>query len=289
MSLALKPDEKATKGVRRVARKRLAQALRMLEVDHPLDDEAIHEARKHLTEVRSVLRLARHLLGRKSYRRENSALREAGRPLSGLRDAAVLMQTLDQLIARSGGRLSAREAQPLRAHLQRQRLKLRQQLQRGGCTSEVAESLSAVRKRARRWHARHEGWPSLVEGLQRIYCEGRQAMRASRPPQHSNEILHTWRKRAKSLRYALEFLQRRADSLAPVQRQAHQLASLLGRDHDLVVLDELARRCRALQSPATIAALRQCIERRRRQLQRRARALGRRLFSEPSRRLIDRV
>src|SRR5688572_14268100 len=62
-----------------------------------LTDEAIHTARKHLKRARANLRLLRDAIGKASYARENAALRDAARPLSGVRDAKVLLETCDTL------------------------------------------------------------------------------------------------------------------------------------------------------------------------------------------------
>ena len=51
------------------------------------------------------MRLARGALGDEAYRRENVAFREAGRRLAGVRDASVLIETLDTLEKVSGNDL----------------------------------------------------------------------------------------------------------------------------------------------------------------------------------------
>src|SRR5262245_7125172 len=60
--------------------------------------EGVHNARKQFKQLRGVLRMIRFGLGEKIYDRENTALRDAGRPLSEVRDADVMIETLDQLI-----------------------------------------------------------------------------------------------------------------------------------------------------------------------------------------------
>jgi len=61
-------------------------------------EEAIHEARKGLKKCRAVLRLARSSIG-PVYGEGNSQLRDIGRSLSEVRDAPVLVSTLDELVA----------------------------------------------------------------------------------------------------------------------------------------------------------------------------------------------
>src|SRR5580704_13345662 len=55
---------------------------------------SIHEIRKKLKRARAALRLLRDCLGKAVYRRENSLLRDAARPLTPVRDAKVLFETL---------------------------------------------------------------------------------------------------------------------------------------------------------------------------------------------------
>ena len=63
-------------------RRRIKSALQTL-VPKKSDDDSIHEARKELKKARATLRLLRDALGKKAYKRENTALRDAARPLSG--------------------------------------------------------------------------------------------------------------------------------------------------------------------------------------------------------------
>src|SRR5436305_14370843 len=64
-------------------------------------DERIHTARKHLKRARANLRLLRNTVREAAYTRENTALRDAARPLSSVRDAKVLVETLDALLDRT--------------------------------------------------------------------------------------------------------------------------------------------------------------------------------------------
>src|SRR5919201_4778965 len=82
-------------GLRRIARGRIDHAVDELrgETDSSAE-EAVHEARKDMKKLRAVLRLARDELGDEVYRRENECFRDAGRRLSGVRDADVMLETL---------------------------------------------------------------------------------------------------------------------------------------------------------------------------------------------------
>src|SRR5919109_184691 len=95
-------------GVRRIATEQLGSAIRRLS-DAEGDDraEAVHDARKSVKKARALLRLVRPGLDSSAYRAEMDALRDAGRLLSGTRNADVLLATIDTLAARYAGHLPA--------------------------------------------------------------------------------------------------------------------------------------------------------------------------------------
>src|SRR3954470_9303141 len=93
----LRAQEDAADGVRRIARGQTDLAIEHLDESSGDGAEAIHEARKAFKRLRALVRLSRDALGDEVYRRENAAFRAAGRRLSGVRDAAVMVETLDDV------------------------------------------------------------------------------------------------------------------------------------------------------------------------------------------------
>jgi CHAD domain-containing protein len=108
MAIGLRRSESGTQGLRRILREQIAKALEALG-GTTLSDEAVHSARKELKKARATLQLLRDALGDVVYKRENAALRDAARPLSEVRDAKVLLDTLVRLVERYGA--SARALQ----------------------------------------------------------------------------------------------------------------------------------------------------------------------------------
>ena len=94
----LKQDERVPAGVRRMAAAQLDKALEHLGCQDGKRDEHIHEARKATKRLRALVRLVRDELGDEVYALENQCYRDAGQWLSGLRDATVLVETLDRLV-----------------------------------------------------------------------------------------------------------------------------------------------------------------------------------------------
>src|SRR5215475_1314183 len=98
MSQELKPDQSLRKNIRRIVRKQMDEALEYLTEPHRGSrDEAVHEARKCFKKIRAVLRVVKPAIARKDHRRENVCFRDAGRPLTEVRDAKIVVETLDKL------------------------------------------------------------------------------------------------------------------------------------------------------------------------------------------------
>src|SRR5919109_412156 len=178
-------------GLRRIARGRIDHALDELRgKTKSSPEEAVHEARKNMKKLRALLRLTRNELGDEVYRRENECFRDAGRQLSGVRDADVMLGTLERPEV---------SVPPLREALE-----------------EVAAAREDARDRVDDWPLEHDGFEALEGGLRRIYRRGRRALRAVED-EPTTEILHEWRKREKDLWYHLTLLH---DSWPPLLKVA---------------------------------------------------------------------
>jgi len=282
MGYRLRSDEAADDGVRRVARGQLDRAAHELAGEGDGDlDAAVHESRKALKRLRALVRVARDALGDDAYRRENTAFRDAGRRLSDTRDAAVLVQTLDDLAERYGDELPAgafaglhealaAEARDASARLAEDR----------GPVEKVQGALEAARKRVAGWPLDDDGGLELLEpGFQRIYRRGRRALKAARKDPGTEE-LHELRKRAKDLWHAAQILRPTAPrAMKKLARRAHAVSDLAGDDHDLAVLRAAARERHATLAAGELALLEGLVARRRCRLQRKALARGRRLYA----------
>ena len=280
MAGTLGATESGTHGIRRLARDDIAAAVKALK-RRPLTDVAVHDARKHLKRARAMLRLLRPALGRKTYRRENAALRDAARPLSAIRDAKVLLETFDGLVARGWHPRNPAAALALRQWLDARREGLgRATVNAPRPLSGPLEALRAAHRRAAHWRTGRHGWSVLGPGFARAYRRSREALkhaRAMRTPQS----LHAWRRRTQSLWHMLRALQPlQPDSVAALSGQAHRLADCLGEHHDLTVLAGTLAVLASSTDRAAVEGLMPLIDRRRGALERRAFALGARLYRE---------
>jgi CHAD domain-containing protein len=243
MSFELKKGKKIPKTVRKIVCGRIDKALETLNGKaRRTSDHAVHNARKRFKEIRGTIRLVREELGEKTFRRENRTYRDAGRPLSAVRDAKVLVDTLDGLIKHFRGRARPANVPSLRRALLEQRRDTRKRvLEKDHAVSGIVKRVRAARRRVKNWPLQKRGWKAIQGGLLRVYRQGRDAMRdaikAVRNDDSCDEAMHEWRKRTKDFRYELELLEPVwPQTLTPLAEQAHHLTDLLGEDHDLAVL-----------------------------------------------------
>ncbi len=266
-------------------------------------ENGLHAARKALKRLRALLRLLRHELGERAFARENATLREIAGQLSEARDAAVMLATLDALIARHPRRLGRRSGvRELRLRLaaehERQR---RQALADDAARAELLGELHAFRWRVASWSLPDSRGLELVsDDLARLYRQGRKRYRrAARDRGERTITMHQWRKRVKDLRYAIEMLDRPGSQqrLRKLSRRADELGELLGEDHDLAIFAQRLhagkKRHRHDQTwrsgRRTRKRLTQAIAARRRVLRKRALRQGRRLFRPRPKQLVRRV
>jgi CHAD domain-containing protein len=287
MAYRLAVADRLARTVRERAAEQLEEAVSHLQGHGGHDPvEAVHEARKSLKKARSLLRLVRRDLDPAVFRRENRALRDAGRALSGLRDADVMRETLEQLAEPAVGRVPKQELDELRDWLE-QRSHARRN---GGAVARarrVADDLGDTVARIEDLPLRSVRWKTVHRGVRRIYREGRRALRRVEADP-TVERLHEWRKRVKDLWHHQRLLREAWPALLAEQaKQAHELSDLLGRDHDLAVLAELLRGRRG--GPAGVGALLELIEHERAELQKRARDLGHRVYAESPRAFARRL
>jgi CHAD domain-containing protein len=293
-------------GLRRVALGRLDHAIALLE-SHPggLDEETVHELRKSIKRLRAIVRLLREELGGKRFEREDAALRDCARVLSGARDAEVMLGTLDGLLRREP-KLSKRGpgnrggVGALRAHLVAERDAASVRADPALCGA-VTTDLRAIRARVVAWELRerpHDPARLSTAGLERLYGEGRRRMRRARR-RGDFESMHAWRKRVKALRYAAETLDRGGESretksgrrLHRVARRADRLGEALGEEHDLALLARLVRKREALFAGERKQRKRllRAIAARRKRLRKRALREGERLYRRKPKAFVRRL
>lgn len=275
----LKTKESPSKGVRRIALGRTEKALERLEgVEADELAGAIHSARKDLKKLRGLLRLIRTELGKKAFKAENRRYRDAGRLLSGSRDAEVKLETLLALRHRFDD-LPAGTAERWAGTLETERDALAAAIRDDDQAriTRASEAIAGGRNVISQWSLRPDSWALVEPGLSRGYRDGREALKRVEGD-GSAENVHRWRKRAKDLWYQLRIVEEAwPELLGTTVDQVHALTELLGDHHDLAVLAEDLTSRPDLGDRAPFEA---AIERRQGQLLDTALALGARLYAE---------
>lgn len=258
-------------------------AVKAIRARHPSDTE-IHGARKELKRARANLRLLRDAVGKAAYARENAVLRDAARPLSAVRDAAVLLETGDTLLSRAGHGPRRRLLLNVRRALKQARREARAELCKRNATRASVAFLVEAAARMRTWRLEQADIKSVCSGLQRIYRRGRESFEivCAEP---TPENLHEWRKQVKYLGQSMEIWKAQgAGGVKGLITCAAKLADLLGTDHDLVVFEE---RLKKLAPPHPIrSTVTRDIAGRRCKLQNKALKKGRRLFTAKPRSFV---
>lgn len=289
---ALLEGEPASAGIRRIADGRAADALDHLRrAEGEGLTEGVHEARKSLKKLRSVLRLVRPRLGEGLYRLENGRFGDAGRVLSDLRDADALSESVDALRERFARDLHPAALEPLARALEAARGDT--PALAGTAPPQVGRAIAIIeagRAGISQWPLDRDGFALVRPGLRYAYARGGTGLAAvARRP--DEEAVHEWRKRVKDLWYMTAVLERTFPAvLGAAAEQAHELSSLLGDHHDLAVL---AARLTAdpdlLGGALPAATMADLIETRQAELIERALPLGRRLYAEKPKRFCARI
>ena len=274
MSYRIEKDEALSAALRRIAAEEVTRAL--TELQQPNRVEAMHNTRKALKRLRSLLRTLREAFPRESFQRENRRLAGAGRKIAPLRDVHVQLQTLDKL--RSNSAPVAREI--ARSWQRREDTYLRKipALRRA-----VRQALAASQRTFAALPARFVTAAGLAAGLKRIYKQGRAGFKVA-VQQKTSESLHEWRKQAKILGHSLTLIEALSPKTAgDMIKDIEELCKALGEDHDLLLVWQALQRKEAGHSARDHRRLSKRIVNKRRRLQADAIKLGRRIFNQKPR------
>ena len=229
MPYAILPEDPSVEAaLRRIAREEAEGALKAVRGTGDLAPR-VHEMRKTVKKLRGLLRIARPVFP--EAKAENAVLRDAGRGLSDLRDAAVQLSTIERLTEDLPEDRRARLLAPFRATAQAQDARAGEDL-----LPAFGHAMAALRDRSESWTLRRDGWKALEPGLAATWTAARAALKAARKDP-SPDPLHEWRKRAKDHWYQARLLQPIwPEMMAPHVTAADALGEILGQVNDLAVL-----------------------------------------------------
>lgn len=232
---------------RRRAGRYVAEAARDLE-------RSVHEMRRMCKELRALWRILRPVVGEEIYGRENARLRDAARAMAGARDAAVMLDTLEDMKKCRRGRRGREDWRAVCATFKHHVAETFGEALAPATVESLTPALAGAIEAFSATHAALGGLPPELElawqpGVREVYRLGRKRMRQAYAG-GADADFHNWRKSAKYLFFQLRLLERMKQA-RPGRRMKDfkKLEKVLGRDHDLAVLrDRIARLAMANQS-----------------------------------------
>ncbi|MBI1352746.1 MAG: CHAD domain-containing protein [Acidobacteria bacterium] len=271
--------------VGRAAREQVRKALGEISSEKLGLGGRVHQVRKRLKKVRSALRLLRPRL-RTSYAAENAHFRDLGRLLAPLREADAAVETLGRLAQTGLGKDDGRALGRLLEAAVRRRDELTSDDARVRATLEEARlRLADGVRRIAAWEVDGDGFDEIGAGLAKTYRQARSAGRAAASRQTA-EAFHEFRKRGKDHWRHVGLL--RDVWPTPMKARAHELhalGDLLGDDHDLSDVVDLAERIGVSEGQADLL---EELRLRSANLRERADSLRIRLFAEKPKRFRQR-
>jgi CHAD domain len=273
--LVVEEGERAPQRLRRKALDLIDSLVAKLE--GPQDSKTIHDSRRRLKELRALTLL----LGRG--KAEGRFFRDAGRELSGARDAKAALEAFDRLRERF-----ASEWKPKQFEKIRRALAARVDVAIDPISLEALRSTLIVeRGHIAAWPVDEMRREELWSALSSSYRRARRGMKRALE-ERTIEATHRWRKRVKMHWYHAQFLTMVSLGHFEARNEAlRRLSRTLGDHHDLILIDDICRRTPELFGSARYARLfHTFVTRALTDLFAAAEAAGTELFHEPTREWI---
>ena len=283
MGFSLSQRRKVGSQVRKIAAEQIEAALDDIEASQDFDN-TVHELRRRCKRIRGLLRLVRPNFS--GFDIENAAFRDAADALSAVRDAVVMLETFDTVLAEDlAGSVPAETRNALRAAIEDNVRCLARQQDRSGVLDGFSHNMAAARERVAHWTFSAGGFALIEPGLHDTYARMRKRFKAAKAT-GDDDAFHDWCKDTKSHWFHVSLLKDSApDRLGARKAQLDTLGEYLGDHHNLAVL---AAGLTALSGPLD-PALGRLIATRRTALAGQAFALGRQLVVERPVVLVSRI
>lgn len=284
MAYRFKLDEPFDKGFRRIAREQLDRTIAEL-TDVRVAPASVHESRKALKRLRALARLAAPAIGDRAFQRRNRALRRIGRLLSGSRDAAVIAETLAELVAPTQSGAAVLDA-------------VRDQMNNPDAgravtlEADVAETVRLLLLKEAKQFAhmpfKGESFAAVQGGLEHSYREARKALRLAYAAP-SDDGFHELRKTVQWHWRQMNLLSRAwPEEFATRVAAARELSQILGDDHDLAMLRQAVHASEILGAEHRAVIDEICVAKQH-ALRRAAEYRARLLFAEPASVFVKRI
>ena len=235
MSYQLDKDLNLKKNINIIASEELKGCIQSLE--NMGIHEATHDIRKRLKKLRALARIVRDEMGEKNYKDLNIYFRDLGRELSDLRDLTAHIETVEILKERYGNYLYVNFFSGIIKQIEKERDELEKKLRESNFFSKhLVQKLKYAQSELAKWPVNSNDIQIILPSIERVYKRGKEAL-AKSYKNPTKENFHEWRKRVKYLWYQTLLLQETwPQFFETLEIEIHELADLLGNDHDLMVL-----------------------------------------------------
>jgi CHAD domain-containing protein len=282
MGYVFKQEQSIAHNIQRILTEQALAARQAL--DNPGQDkgDAIHTVRKRIKKSRALLRLVKSELKKDIFKQANTHYRTIGQTLSPLRDATVMIKTLEKLRQLHPQPIAPAVIATLHKSLAHQQDQISQAFFEESSTIEVIfEALRVAPLRISGLGKHQRSFSIIRPNLEAIYRRGRKALHlASQEATIHN--LHELRKEVKTLGYHTRLLEPIWPGLIKSYGyEFGQLGELLGDDHDFGVLAlEIESDRLLLRNQQSKERISQVLHQQRTILQRKIFPLANRLFAQ---------
>ena len=285
MAYRFKLDDLGAKGFRRIAREQLQRAATELGRTE-MAAANVHETRKVVKRLKSLLRLMRPALSEKTLRTRYRRISKIGDALARARDRHVMIETIGKLETQYGPE-SIGTLQPLRPLLAGSRDAAFERSDPVAIRRALAMTIIEAQK-FDKVSFKSKGFAAISAGIEDTYRHGRRNFaRAYKRP--SDEAFHELRKAVQWHWRQMAMISRGWPEYFDVRiAAARKLAEVLGDDHDLAVLEAEVRRLSS-QLPANGAPIENLIIQRKDELRNEAKPYAERLFIERPSEYVRRI
>lgn len=241
MSYRIDPARPLDREVARIARGEIAEAIAILEAGRDRRGGHVHDARKRFKRLRGLFRLAAGL-DREFCRREERRIRDIAKTLSAARDAAAIVEAVDRLAAEAASPAEIDRLMAVRRGLvaRRERIAGKQ----GATKGRIDEAIAGLGKAAKALDDLPDAGDAaatlaiLAGGVRKTYAKGLKALARAKDRGH-DEDFHDLRQAVKYHEMHMRLLgDGWPEPYKPRLELAEELGDLLGRLHDIPVLQE---------------------------------------------------
>lgn len=227
-------SEEVTPAIRRMVLEQLNRARRELSSTQNMQ-AGVHKSRTCLKRVRSLVRLARPIIGEELFRSENKTYRDLARALARPREAGALLETVLKFEAREDLQNFSPLLEATKTLIIKDKLSIESELEIVSLAA-LVETLDASITRWKKMPLPSAGFDKLAHGFGQTYQRGRVSLKVALGEKDSF-YLHEWRKDVQQTWRHMQILTLIwPDDIMPRIRLAQEISKLLGTEHDITEL-----------------------------------------------------